>query len=324
MKIFLDPKADRHRMSNRMKPHWNSMGIKYSNNPKKCDVQLCFGTIQTPTNLPKIVRLDGVYYDTDRDYHTKNKSMIEAINQCKGIIYQSKWGKKMAKHYLFPPKNIPSIIIYNGADDWWSGEKEKHNNINIVSTAKWRRHKRLQELCKAFIKYKEVLSCHSFTNKSPKLYIIGPIRDRKGSKLIPDIDIIYLDKMNYKEIAEVYRKCDIFLHASKRDCCPCAVVEAIAAHLKIVTTIGCGGAVELVKKGGEGVCGEVVKIDCVCWKPVAHYRDEWNIWNEEEEKKYVDGMIEATKKINEDFLFPEELSTEFMARAYGNFLKKCI
>ena len=239
MKIFLDSPT-KHIMIQRMEPIWNEMGCEISPTSEGCDIQLCLIKKITETDLPIVLRLDGVYYDLGLDYKKLNEPISKTHSEADMVIYQSEYGKKMCAEYLTKRKG-KSTIIYNGIAPGWCGEKEKHEGYNIVVPAIWRRFKRLKEITGLFSSFWEI-------HQGCKLHVIGNIHE----STISHPDIKYYGKLDYNQMKEVYRIADLHIHLAKRDNCPNTVVEAIGAGVSVLTTNICGGGTEMcqIYQGG--------------------------------------------------------------------------
>jgi len=64
--------------------------------------------------LPLIQRLDGIYYDTLKNYVELNAPIKATYDIADGVVFQSGWSKMLVESQFGPAKN--STIIHNGAD----------------------------------------------------------------------------------------------------------------------------------------------------------------------------------------------------------------
>jgi len=310
MKIFVDRKID-HRVIQRMVPIWDSLGHKVTGSFKKgCAVQLCVTRRYTETGLPMVLRLDGVYYDLDpklTPFRGRNNrhSLTHAIAD--GIIYQSKFSKKMCEHYLRKRKTNKTAVIYNGIAPNWAGGRLKHAGFNIVSSAKWRRHKRLKETIDLFLLY--LKQC-----PNAKLHILGKLHDNVPVK---HYNIIYYGMVDWEKMKTVYRNADLFIHLSKKDSCPNAVTEAIGSGIPVITTNACGGATEMaaLTKGCVICAGDEDSI-AACYP----YSNPYNVIS----KTLRNNIIAAIAEIDKDrrkVILPKQLTIEYAAKEYLRMLK---
>ena len=86
-------------------PHWfgrklashlnqNGHGI----NTGQDDVQLSIVMAsQKREGLPLIQRLDGIYYDTAKDYVQMNSPIKATYDVADGVVFQSEWSKKLVE-----------------------------------------------------------------------------------------------------------------------------------------------------------------------------------------------------------------------------------
>lgn len=312
VKIFIEKKARKHIVTNRMIPVWERMGHVIRGKPKGCDVQLSFIRIREKekrTGLPKVVRIDGVYYDLDTVYGDRNRSISAAHSQADGIIYQSKTAEIMSRKYLEPRKEGSiSTVIYNGIEMGWCGGHVGHEGFNIIVLAKWRRHKRLKETIDVF------LYCLP-SMPDAKLHIFGMMHNNKKVK---HPGIRYYGMVKREALKDVFARSDLSIHLSKKDACPNSVVEAIGAGVPVVTTRACGGAAEM--------CGMtpgciVCKREKESYKPCYPYRDDYNKLDKVL-KNELDKAIFQVYNDRRRVALPKRLRIKHMAEKYIVFMRK--
>lgn len=310
MKIFND--GCKKAAIRRMFPVWEKTGHSIVNGVKGADVQLSSIRINTRKGLPTVLRLDGIYYDKADNYKGRNAKISRAHGIADAVIYQSCFSKIMCEKYLEKTKAKVRDIIYNGVDNRrWHNPKE-HDNINIVSCAKWRRWKRLPEIIEIFDNFLEHYP-------EAKLHIVGPIA--RGSKLVKHGNVVYHNpkqRIGFDKIKEVYQTMDICLYIAKKDWCPSSVVEIIAAGIPVVTTNACGGAAEMCKltDGCIIVTGEFESLE-----PDYIYKEPYNKISDKVKSDIVDAMINIVKnKIR--VILPEELTIETTAKKYIDIMEK--
>ncbi|KKN60587.1 hypothetical protein LCGC14_0530270 [marine sediment metagenome] len=312
MKIFID--AGQKAAVKRMMEACDKMGWNAVSNPKGADVQLSIIRIRSKNSLPIILRLNGVYYDKAENYKGRNIEISKAHSEADAVVYQSNLSQRMCEKYLTKRRTNIYDVVYNGIDsaDW--DNFEEHDGINIVSCAKWRRHKRLQETIEVF---------DEFLNHCPKamLYILGPMR--KGTRHVKHPNIIYSDiknKIEFDEIREVYKTCDMYLHLSKKDSCPSSVTEAIAAGMPVITTNACGGATEMCEltEGCIVVPGESESLE-----PDYIYKDPYNKLSTDVKNNILKAMLKIAVD-KRRVILPEGLTAEYAAKKYINIMEKIV
>lgn len=311
MNIFLD-RCVSHIAVRRMLPHWVANGN--SNwmlvDPIGCDVQLSLIRIVTETNLPCALRLDGIYYDTATDYKKRNEKISEAHIKADAIIYQSEFCRHMCERYLAKRKEgAVTRIIYNGIDENWCGEHIHTDAFDVIVIAKWRRHKRLQEIIEIF---KLFLEDHN----NVRLHVIGDLVENKRED---NPNIIYHGQKEYESLEAIFKIADVSLHLSKKDCCPNSVVEVIGAGIPVITTSVCGGAMEM--------CGMVpgcwIALETDTLDPCSHYTDEYNKLSKDTRDQIL-YLLHTIYMARHRVKQPVELSARHMANKYLEVFKEII
>jgi len=309
MKIFID-NGKEHVLIKRMLPIWKKLGHIFSN-PGDADVLLCnIRLANRKLNIPKVQRLDGIYYDLATNYNQRNSAISSTHGMVDGTIYQSYSCKAQAEKYLMPrKKSAVCRIIYNGIEENWCGKHKRMDDFHIVIAAKWRRHKRLKETIDIFLK---------FLKKFPDsyLHILGDIIENKKIK---NKHIIYYGHLSHSSMASIFQKSDCSIHLSKRDACPNSVVEAIGAGMPVITSTVCGGATEMCEmtKGCIVVKGDT---DLKDYAPAYPYTDKHNIVSNKLTENIINELSNIYKnrpRVN----IPKMLTIDYCAKAYVNFLK---
>ena len=315
MNIFLD-NCINHIAVQRMLPHWRGRDSFWYDDPgssSKCDVQLSLINIKAETDLPVVLRLDGIYYDLATEYNSRNIRISESHSKADAVIYQCNYCRGMCEKYLASRKKGAYLaVIYNGIDKEWCGIPESHPEMNIIVLAHWRRHKRLEEIIKVF---KRVCDMN---NKNIKLFIVGKLLDNK-EVCHPAIKYYYHIDYDNKLLAFLFKRADLSIHLSMKDCSPNSVVEAIGAGVPVITTSACGGAAEMCNMvRGCYVAYELEKPD-----PCPHYTDVYNILEQQTEDELVmllNGLLRKKRRVKQ----PEILSAEYMADEYLKVFRSVI
>jgi len=311
MKIFLD-NCINHIALKRMLPLWQKWGVKYSTTPKGCDVQLSFIKISTKTELPLVVRIDGIYYDSATNYKKRNERISEAHSKADAVIYQSHFCRGMVERYLTPRKGSSlAKVIYNGIEKNWCGQRKQNTGFNILTVSSWRRHKRLKEIIELFQAFR-------IMNGPSSLMVVGDLIENKKQNL-NDIYFYGTLDIDSDEMKYLYRQADVFLHLSKKDCSPNVVIEAIGAGIPVITTTACGGASEMCYM----TTGCMSAIESQMPDPCKHYSDKYNILphtTKQEMLELLKTVYNTRHRVNQ----PEELSIGFMARRYMEILRAVV
>ena len=309
MKVYIENYKG-HISFTRMLPYWKKMGHKFFTNPHGCDVQFGNVRFESDTDLPKCLRIDGIYYDIDTNYNARNDFMNKPHSTADAVIYQSDYSRRLIERYL--KKRKPSTIyrvIHNGIEKAWCGKPVQHDGVNIIVLSKWRRHKRLKEIIELFLEFRK--------EYESRLHILGMLHDNIPVK---DKNIIYYGMVSRDEVGRVFRESDFSIHLSKRDSCPNSVVESIGAGVPVITTNNCGGATEICKitPGCIVVDGDGDYDND--YAPCAYYKDPWNALLPD----VFSGVLSAMKKLTEEKTrveLPKELSAEYTAEQYIKVLE---
>ena len=133
---------------------------------------------------------------------------------------------------------VPSSFNHDAPPAYADSRAEGYEKVCITS-ASWRRHKRLEELVEAY--------------KSPKLkpaclLVLGG-KDYDADIDIPE-NVFMLEKYPHWALPSLYVTADAMLFISWLDCWPNAVVEALACGIPVMCSHN-GGTNELV--GDDGV-----------------------------------------------------------------------
>jgi glycosyltransferase involved in cell wall biosynthesis len=308
VKVYLEGMG-KHIIIQRIESHLRRMGCTIQeNNPTGCDVQLSFVHIGRKL-MPTVLRLDGIYYDSDTNYNARNSGISAAHQSADSVIYQSNFSRSMCEKYLSPrnPKSHTDVI-YNGVMRDWCGTPLPHNGTNIIVQSKWRRHKRLKEIVELFL-------IHVKKHPETTLHIFGLLHENV-QETHPNIK--YYGHVERGKFMHHHAQADFTLHLSKKDACPNTVVEAIGANLPVITTNACGGSTEMCKMTvGCIVCdGDVDNIE-----PCKPYRDSYNILPDKLKTNLLDAM-EHLENNKYHVTLPEVLTAEYVAERYFDVFKR--
>jgi len=312
MRVLLD-NIEGHIVIQRMLPYWKSWGHSVTTRlSDKPDVQLCGVRIGVQSTLPKVLRLDGIYYNSAENYAGRNVEISQSHQVADAIIYQSAYSKTLIEKLLKPRKPSAKFdVIYNGIDPDWAGEPVEHPGINITVTSKWRRHKRLKEIIELFIEYNK---------KYPaRLNIFGKMHDNKEVK---HSNICYYGHVDRDKMIKFFQRTDFSIHLSKRDACPNSVVEYIGAGIPVITTNNCGGSTEMAQlaQGCIIVDGDGQYTDT---NPVPHYGEQWNVLPDSVRDGLLNAMYELTEN-KRKVMLPIQLTSEYMAMKYISLMKEIV
>lgn len=221
-----------------------SKGISLVANNREADVEFCLIQQQTHKVKPMLLRLDGIYFNSDHDYNRQNAPIRMAYDNADAVVFQSNFNKALTEHWFGEHRN--SFVIHNGPDkdiidqaspDYFNNFFGKNTEVWSCAAA-WRPHKRLNEN----IRY--------FFEKAPKdavLAIAGRISNE--TVMIPDSSRVFLlGELSYEKLLSLYKRSKKFLHLAYLDHCPNVVVDAQAAGCHVICSSS-GGTGELILDG---------------------------------------------------------------------------
>jgi len=197
-------------------------------------------------NAFNVLRLDGLCLDSgDKSCRNKNKPIFDCYEKFDHIVFQSQFSKDIYEAFTGIKKD--NTIIYNGVPSTFTPDiphpyVENFDKV-VIASAKWRRHKRLEEAMEAF--------------SSPKLKDVA-LLVLDGQCYKPAVDyvestqsqnIILFPKIAHDKLPEIYATADAMVHLSWLDWCPNTVVEGLASGLPVLCSHN-GGTKELVKDNG--------------------------------------------------------------------------
>jgi len=184
-------------------------------------------------DMPKIKRMDGIYWHNDYKY--KNDSLNESAQIADHVIFISEYSKRALKT-LYPDIKIKSSsVILNSADNRIFRPTKQRNRVihNVIACCtNWnRKEKRFDDLMQLAKLIPETM------------YLIGECDFEVPPNVVK---LGYID--NYDEINEHLNKCDMFINLSYRDAAPKVVCQASAVGLPILYADS-GGVSEIVDRG---------------------------------------------------------------------------
>lgn len=259
MKIFIDsnlknPGSGKGFFCKRLSDVFKTKNIKMVGANDKPDIALHVIKIKNPSNASKrILRLDGVCHDIKLNYKSKNKPIMQNMNKCDGVVYQSEWAKGMCDRYLGRFKGQTQVAI-NGHN------LSFYNNIDPIKSdfqycfftaSRWRPHKRLIESIESFLTADIPDSC---------LYVAGDLSASGISKQVLkkywSNKVIYVGNLNQQQMGSYFKACQGYIHLCMTDSCPNSVVESVVANCCPIVSNE-GGAPEIAGPSG----GIVANID---------------------------------------------------------------
>jgi glycosyltransferase involved in cell wall biosynthesis len=258
--IQLDPLNGKYLFIGRLAKAMSNLGISVTSNVKaKVDVSLHIRVVWHPIkSKKKVIRLANALKGTYGSMRNPKRRGLIDLHQADGIVYQSKFGKRICERFMGKHRG-PTAIINNGADlSFYDGIKPAKSkyNYNFLACARWpsrkgkkwvvRGSKRLPDTIKSFL-LADIDDSH--------LWVAGDLSKCKGevAKYRKFKNISFLGYLTPKRLGAYYKLCDATIHLSWLDACPNSIVEAICAGCLPITN-NVGGTHELVRPSGGIVC----------------------------------------------------------------------
>ena len=242
MKVGFDRKVNKEGKSGkdkfliRLAAAMKNLGVEIDN--KKPDVYLRLsGSEPNKKAKVNVLRLDGLWFNTDQKYKNKNKGIKNAIKKSDALIYQGVFCRDAYRKFLGVKKDEYKIIS-NGADPNEFYERKPENFF--LASCRWRPHKRLKDITKSFLSALK-------KGLDSDLIVAGEANykvEHERIKYVGWQDINQLKKLLSKAIASI--------HLTWLDWCPNAMVEAIVSGCPIIYS-NSGGHTELATDNGIGI-----------------------------------------------------------------------
>jgi glycosyltransferase involved in cell wall biosynthesis len=235
------PKTGKGFFLSRLTREFKKMGIKVTADPnKKVDITLGIGKFIFKPKGKAILRLGDIHKTTTENYKKLNKRKTGALKMADGVIFQSKYSRKLSRHFLGKEK-CPSTVIFNGADPEYYRDipaKESPFKYNFLcSTRKWLPQKRLKYAIKAFKRANIPDSC---------LWIAGIVLGNEKKHKADNVKFVGL--LDNKTLGSYYKLCNAMIDVTYLSACPNNVVESLVAGCPVICT-NQGGTIELTGWG---------------------------------------------------------------------------
>jgi len=212
------------------------------------DVSLHSIRMWCKSKRPRILRLDGVYHDTGKDWKAKNESLKHHADSADGIVCQSEFSKQMVMRFLGVPEEKIQVI-FNGALFCEFPVNIAIANHHYIAASKWRPHKRLDDIIESFL--------IADIDKS-LLTVIGDLQKSgiDSDRYLRNPRIRILGQTDHDKLVAYYMGATASVHLCWFDACPNSVVEAIVAGCPVICN-NTGGTHEIVRPSG----GIVLNLD---------------------------------------------------------------
>lgn len=270
-------------------------------------------------NKKYFIRVDGIYFDNQNiagDTFKLNQRIFDSITKSMGVIYISNFSKMMV-HKFLGKLSLPEIVIHNKVPlDIFNPDGEnyreklglKKKDRILITSAHWRRHKRLNETIK-FVKYLNEKDSNQY-----KLIILG----QNSKNQIKDKNIYFAGEVKPNNLANWYRTADIYIHLAWIEPCGNTQIEAMACGLPVICCNN-GGIGETVNQANGGI---IANSDPIFEMDYINYYDP-------PEPNYKE-LYKSLMKVFEEYHFFKNkinyktLDIDFGAEIYTNFIKNVL
>lgn len=207
------------------------------------DIQLSF--IQKVNDFnPCVLRLDGIYFNTDQDWKAQNEQIRLSYLSSQAIVVQSNFNKELVFKYFGERENVHVISNGTNLEEINHIEALQHDIIdkfeNVwMCASHWRPHKRLNENIRYYLEHKKENDCLLICGKGFQENI-----DKNYLSSLESKNIFYLGELNWHQLVSCMKRSKYFLHLSFLDHCPNVVVDAKASGCICIVSSS-GGTKEL-------------------------------------------------------------------------------
>jgi glycosyltransferase involved in cell wall biosynthesis len=223
--------------------------IDIVNNQSDADVEFALIQMESLNTSPLVMRLDGIYFNSDQDYHQQNSPIKLTYDRASAVIYQSKFNKELTERWFGNHKNghvihnAPDLEVLSRIEPIRLFEKDDMNNLDIWCCASsWRPHKRLEENLRYFYEKASSESLMIVAGSNPDFKAIEKYNKKTNGR------IFYAGELDYHSLLGLYKKSSTFIHLAYLDHCPNVVVDAQALGCHVVCASS-GGTSEIVSDG---------------------------------------------------------------------------
>ena len=225
--------------------------VELTANQKEADVEFCVIQQSMPKVKPMVLRLDGIYFNSEQDCKALNSPINFAFNNASAVVYQSNFNKLLTEHWFGAHKN--SYVIHNAVNEKLFNQIKEYTTMwdelmpadsKVWScAASWRPHKRLNENVRYFIEHSGVNDTLVIAGKNASGHINPEDYDVKDQRRM-----IYVGELDYPTLISLYKRSHTFIHLAYIDHCPNVVVDAQAAGCHVICS-STGGTSEIVYNG---------------------------------------------------------------------------
>ena len=201
------------------------------------DVEFCLIQQGFQKKKPMVLRLDGIYFNSEQDYEKQNAPIKASYENADAVIFQSEFNKKLTEHWF--GKHSNSYVVHNA----YFGDivkdsvfKSAFPDKEIWSCASnWRPHKRLVDNIRYYLKWGPKNSVFIVAGDTTDRSITKSERFQISQLEVPETkSVMFYGNLHYDLLRQLYDASSTFVHLAYLDHCPNVVVDAYAHGCKIV------------------------------------------------------------------------------------------
>ena len=163
----------------------------------EADVEFCLIQQQRHKVKPMVLRLDGIYFNSDQPHDKQNAPIKFSYDNADAVIFQSDFNKNLTEHWVGKHQN--SFVIHNAADmkqisransNYWDDTFGKEAEVWSCASS-WRPHKRLKDNIRYFLE---------FAPKDAIFAIAGGFGMDDAKKIPIDKRIVLMGELDYMSL----------------------------------------------------------------------------------------------------------------------------
>jgi len=217
--------------------------VKIVTQQNDADIEFVSINLQFEPVKPVVIRLDGIYFNSDQDYKTQNIPIKNSYDLANCVIFQTEFDKSLIESW-FGQKEKNSFVIHNGPHEELINKAVQIGGIDENTevwccASSWRPHKRLEENLRYFYEKAPEGAIMIIAGANPSKSVIDEFREKTKNR------VFYAGELSYNDLISLYKRSTTFVHLSYLDHCPNVVVDAQYAGCHIVCS-STGGTSEVV------------------------------------------------------------------------------
>ena len=197
-------------------------------NQDQADVEFCLIQQAVQKKKPMVLRLDGIYFNSEQDYKNQNAPIKASYENADAVIFQSNFNKALTEHWFGVHPN--SHVIHNAYLDEKIKDqtfKRQVGDKEIWSCASsWRPHKRLLDNIRYYIEKSPENSVFVVAGSGYSSEDVDKIKEitKKYQHKMESRSIAMVGNLDYNTLRQLYDASSTFVHLAYLDHCPNVVM----------------------------------------------------------------------------------------------------